>query len=130
MKKLSFLWFVILCLLPILQPPAHALSAEKAELRLPAALTEIEEEAFAGVSADSIYLQDQVVSIGKRAFADCKELRSIRIPDSVTSIEDSAFDGCSKMLKIIGESNSEAQRFAKEKGLWFVSESDLLLPEV
>ena len=130
MKKWSLLLFVLACLLPILQPPAHALSGNEAELRLPAALTEIEEEAFAGVSAVSIYLQDQVVSIGKRAFAGCKDLRSIRIPASVTSIEDSAFDNCSKMLKIIGAPESEAQRFAEKKGLWFVSESDLLLPEV
>ena len=76
MKKLSFLWFVIVCLLPILQPPAHALSAEKTELRLPAALTEIEEEAFAGGAFQGVIVPEGCESIGTRAFADLADRRS------------------------------------------------------
>lgn len=43
-------------------------------LYLPAALTRIEEEAFAGVDASMIVLPGGVESVADRAFADCPNL--------------------------------------------------------
>ena len=97
-------------------------TAADAALLLPAALTEIGEEAFAESPAVSIYLQDQVASIGERAFAGCTALRAIRIPSSVTEIADSAFDGCGSDLVIYGAEDSEALTFAWENGFLFASE--------
>ena len=111
---------------------ARALSMAEAALVLPAALTEIGEEAFSGSPAESIWLPDRATAIGERAFAECESLRAIRIPASVVSIADSAFDGCAATLRIYGKSGSEAQRFAERKGLAFTPEDsgDYELPEL
>jgi surface protein len=97
-------------------------TAADAALLLPAALTEIGEEAFAESPAVSVYLQDQVALIGERAFADCTALRAIRIPASVAEIADSAFAGCGSDLVIYGAEDSEALFFAWEHGFLFASE--------
>lgn len=57
---------------------------------LPAALTEIDEEAFAGIAAEYVQVTENVTSIGSRAFADCKNLKQIAIPAGVQSIADNA----------------------------------------
>ena len=67
---------------------------DPADLVLPAGLTEIEEEAFAGCTAEVIYLPDTIQVIGKRAFADCPNLRQILICSGTVSIADDAFAGC------------------------------------
>ena len=41
-----------------------------------------------------------VVSVGKGAFADCKNLTTVSIPDSVVSIGDSAFSYCHDLAEI------------------------------
>ena len=69
------------------------------ELTLPASLTVIEEEAFAGGS-----------------------FRSVFIPQGVKRIDDSAFTGINPLI-IFGYSGTEAQRFADENGFAFVSVS-------
>lgn len=37
---------------------------------------------------------NNITSIGKHAFEDCKSLESIDIPNSITSIGDYAFQSC------------------------------------
>ena len=103
-----------------------------AALRLPNALSEIGEEAFAGVPAETVYLPDGVTAIGERAFADCAALRAVRIPASVTEIADSALSGCRDDLVICGAAGSLAERFAAENGLRFEPEDGIpaLLPEI
>ncbi|MBR4442648.1 MAG: leucine-rich repeat domain-containing protein, partial [Clostridia bacterium] len=66
-----------------------------AVLVVPASVTVIEEEAFAGMTAiERVILPHGVTTIGPRAFADCTSLRLINIPTSVTYIADDAFEGC------------------------------------
>ena len=128
--------FLTICLAAVLfglaPGAARALNAGEAALVLPAALTEIGEEAFSGSPAESVWLPDGVTAIGERAFAECENLRAIRIPASVVSIADSAFDGCSVSLVITGKTGSEAQRFAARRGLSFTAEDggDYELPEI
>ena len=131
MKKqlLSLCLAALLCLAPC---GARALGMAEAALVLPAALTEIGEEAFSGSPAESVWLPDGVTAIGERAFAGCESLRAIRIPASVVSIADSAFDGCAASLSIYGKTGSEVQRFAERMNLTFRTEDsgDYELPEI
>ncbi len=79
---------------------------------LPRMLTQIEEEAFAGVSAKRIEVSENVVFIGKRAFADCTNLRELVIPSGVVSIDEHALDGCENVL-VYGATGSAADLFVK-----------------
>ena len=63
-----------------------------AVLTLPGDLAVIEEEAFAGVSAQMIVVPEGVTEIRARAFADCPNLIAVILPDGV-SVDDSAFEG-------------------------------------
>ena len=71
-------------------------------LTLPAALTEIDEEAFAGTNAQMIVVPNTVTSIGSRAFADCPNLVAVKLPEGASVAED-AFEGCHDELVIVYE---------------------------
>lgn len=61
----------------------------------------------------TITLEDNVTSIGYKAFARCTSLTSITIPNSVTSIGGYAFDGCTSLTSItIPNSVTSIGRFA------------------
>lgn len=94
-------------------------AAGDTDILLPAALTVIEEGAFEGVDARRVEITENVVSIGPRAFADCKNLRELYIPKTVQQIDDSALQG-SEQVTIYGETGSEAQRFAEANHIPFV----------
>lgn len=92
------------------------------EIEIPSSVKSIQKYAFAYCkSLQNVVLPRSVTSLGERAFLNCSLLESITIPDSVTEISSSTFDGCSSDLIIKGNSNSEAERFAKNKGYKFVS---------
>ena len=93
-------------------------------LTLPAALVAIEEEAFAGIDAARVEITENVVSIGPRAFADCKNLTELVIPATVQTIDDTALEG-SENVTIYGEADSEAQRFADANGIPFVPSNEV-----
>ena len=63
-------------------------------LILPAALTEIEEEAFYGSPAESVELGVHVDTVGAKAFAYCENLKTIVIRNGNCTISDNAFEGC------------------------------------
>jgi hypothetical protein len=86
---------------------------------LPASLTLIGENAFEGIAAQRVDVSESVVSIEKRAFADCKNLREIHIPAMVKSIDDTALAGCENVT-VYGTTGSEAWRFANDAGFNFV----------
>ena len=101
-----------------------AFNAPGAGLTLPAALVAIEEEAFAGIDAGRVEITENVISIGPRAFADCKNLTELVIPATVQTIDDTALDG-STNVTIYGESDSEAERFADANNLPFVPSNEV-----
>lgn len=68
-----------------------------------------------------IAIPSSVKSIQKYAFAYCKSLTSITIPDSVTSIGYCAFLGCNSSFVIRGNTDSEAERYAKDNNIIFKS---------
>ena len=64
-------------------------------LKLPSALTVIEEEAFEGSRANVIDLRGtRVTTIGAGAFRYCVDARIVYLPSSVTFIAEDAFYGC------------------------------------
>ena len=102
----------------------NAFHAPGVGITLPAALVAIEEEAFAGIDAARVEITENVVSIGPRAFADCKNLTELVIPATVQRIADDALDG-STNVTIYGEADSEAQRFADANNLPFVPSNEV-----
>ena len=60
---------------------------------LPAALTSIQDEAFASARFRAVKLPDGLKKIGPGAFRNCARLEQIEIPASVVSIADDAFEG-------------------------------------
>ena len=57
-------------------------------LTLPAAIKEVEPEAFMNVSAQVIIVPNGCVSIGSRAFANCTNLRYVILPSTLETLAD------------------------------------------
>ena len=91
-------------------------------LFLPASLTEIEAEAFAGGRFEYIRVPAGVTKIGSRAFADCPYLRYIEIQGMTTEIAPDSFYGAYGVT-ICAPFNSSAAAFAKEYGIPFIATS-------
>ena len=91
-------------------------------ITIPDSVTRIGVSAFYRCSSlTSITIPSSVTSIGGGAFSGCKSLSSITIPSSVTSIGEKAFWGCNSSLVIRGNTNSEAERYAKDNNIVFKS---------
>lgn len=72
----------------------------------------------------------EVVSIGKKAFASCKKLKSVSLGDFVTTIGDRAFYGCISLKKITIPGKTKkigVQAFSKCKMLSLVNIKSTLL---
>ena len=70
-------------------------------------LTEIDDEAFLGCKSlvGELVFPDSLITIGNKAFIECKFAGSIFIPDSVETIGDYAFFGCSEFSGILSIGN-------------------------
>ena len=71
------------------------------DFRIASEVTEIGDEAFAGIRASFVYLPDYV-RVGKKAFANCPNLRIVYITTSIDRLADDAFDGCTDLTIIVG----------------------------
>ena len=85
---------------------------------LPESLSQIGEEAFAGMPAQEFVLPDTVETIESKAFAGCGSLLLINLPDGVR-IADDAFADC-EHLTIICTENSSAQAYAEAHDMAYV----------
>ena len=70
-------------------------------LTLPAAIKEVEAEAFMNVSAQVIIVPNGCVTIGSRAFANCTNLRYVILPSTLETLADDAFAGCGSNVEFI-----------------------------
>ncbi len=86
---------------------------------LPAALKEIDEEAFADCAFGYVHIPDGVTRIERRAFADCPNLHDVDIPASATSIDPTAFAGTNG-LTIHSADGSYAEFYAGKYGFAFI----------
>ena len=57
-------------------------------LTLPAALKQINADAFRGASAQVVIIPDGCESVGSNAFADCENLRYVFLPEGLIPMED------------------------------------------
>ena len=87
----------------------------KPDFVLPASLTTIGTEAFSGGAFRFVKLSEKTVSIGKKAFSNCGNLRYIYIPEATSSIDAEAF-GNQKTVTIICPQYSNACSFAYNNG--------------
>ncbi len=91
----------------------------KPDFILPAGLTEIGEEAFAGGAFTYVKLSDNADMIWPFAFADGPNLAYISIPNATAVIDENAF-GNLQNLTILGKSGSTAEAYATAHGFTFV----------
>ena len=82
---------------------------------LPAGITEIEEEAYYGVSITDVVIPDGVTAIGARAFSTAA-LRHVTLPASVTYIHPTAFDGAAADFFATVTQGSYAEAWCKKNG--------------
>ena len=86
-------------------------------LKLPAAVTAVEAEAFLNsAEVERIILGGQTTTVGARAFAGCAGLAQAEIPAGVTDIEPQAFDGCAQ-LTLLCVRDSAAHAYAAANGI-------------
>ena len=88
------------------------------DFTLPAALTAIEEEAFAYTTMKIVYVPDTCRSIGAGAFKDCTALVKIRLPKNC-AIDDTAFTGCTGFV-VYAPAGGTTERWCKANGVLFV----------
>ena len=70
-----------------------------AVLVLPASVTVIETEAFAGTAADAVVVPAGCTSVGSRAFAGCPNLKTVYIP-AAASVAADAFEDCGNVTVV------------------------------
>lgn len=87
-----------------------------AAVRTPIALTEIEEEAFAGGAFTHVYLSDNITSIGENAFSECGSLQYVEIPAMSVMIADNAFSD-SPNVTIGCKAGSDAYSYAVDNAI-------------
>lgn len=87
------------------------------QLKLPAAMLYVAQEAFAGDSSiQAVVAPAGMQIIDSRAFADCANLKCITLPDSVLYIADDAFENSSDVV-IFANEGSYAWQWAEEHGM-------------
>ena len=96
------------------------LSGLEDALHLPGMLTEIEEEAFAGVDAAYVAVPETVRVIGARAFADCPTLRLVEFEMGTVGLGEDVFANCPE-LTILAPSGGTVEQYAAQNGIPFVS---------
>ncbi len=86
-------------------------------LFMPAALKEIQDEAFMGSAMQQITLPEGITSIGSKAFAECADLLLVVMPDTVESIEIDAFENSDQVLLLCSSEESYAAQWAALNGI-------------
>ena len=114
-KQILALLLAIMIILPeLVQANAEDLvSAPKTTFVLPAALVEIEDEAFADTAVKTVVFQNGLLHIGDFAFDNTRNLKDIYIPSSVRRIGRSAFPHSGNLV-LHAPKKSYAQAWAKE----------------
>ena len=100
--------------------PVVSTILDETDMIVPDALEIIGEEAFAGITAESVYLRENVKRVEEYAFSDCERLAVLIVAGAETEIADSALAGCANVT-VYGLPGSGAQTFAEKNHFDFVS---------
>ena len=84
---------------------------------IPANITTIEAEAFAGCAFTSVIVPNGVTGIGAGAFKNCGKLRAILIPQGVQTLGEGIFEGCSSSLIVTVYEGSPAATYCADNRL-------------
>lgn len=85
----------------------------------------IENSAFWGTSLREVIIPQNVTSIGKNAFAECKQLSKVTIHSKVENVEDAAFAGCTSLQTF--ELANDNPYYTVEDGVLFNNDKTILL---
>ena len=111
MRAISFLFmFALLSFLSVMLAPEEEAPLSRT-FALPSSLLVIEDEAFMGSAFEDVIIPEGVESIGARAFAENRSMKTVKIPGSVYAIGAEAF-GETDGLVITGEGGSYAEKWA------------------
>ena len=102
----------------LLCEPQYPPEPYAAKVKLPAGLTVVGEEMFAGAALESVYIPENVQQIAENAFEDCANLTKVVIASMDVQIDENAFAGCSELL-IVAPEESTAYDFAEAQGYEF-----------
>ncbi len=103
---------------------AFAYNESLKHINLPEGLTWIADRAFTGCkSLGRVDLPETLTGLSAGVFSYCGTL-TLKVPEGVTSIADDAFNGTDVTLLV--KHGSFAERYARQKGLRFVVEGDIL----
>ena len=117
--KHGVMLFLTALLLVLMTSPGYAAAIPDEIAVMPDSLRIIEESAFEGTALTTVYLPETVTTIGRRAFADIKDLRVVFIPKATVVIDEEAFDGAGN-LTIWGVPGSYAEEWAGRHSIRFV----------
>ncbi len=92
---------------------------EITKLKLPAALTRIEDQAFMGCSTMAVIIPQHCEYIGSEAFANSNSLLYVYFPNADMTIKTNAFSGCPNVTFVCYEDTS-AQIFAQGKSIPYI----------
>ena len=95
------------------------------ELQYFIGLTSISDGAFSKSTVGAITLPENITSIGKEAFLDCKSLTSINIPSKVQTLGQNALSGCTAMTSITVDGSNTA--FCDIDGVLFSKDKTTLI---
>jgi len=89
------------------------------DFKLPASLTIVEDEAFAGTAVRYAAFPEGLTKIGSRIFAGCTKLIAVYAPALVTNLLADAFDSVPETLTLLGRLGSAIADYAAEHGFRF-----------
>ena len=101
---------------------------EKTGFILPASLVSIGEDAFEGTAATYVYMPDNVVTVGDRAFARMHNLLILRLSRTIKEMGDAAFEDDSG-ITLSGAINHNSELWAKKYNVPFIPEAGLIVPD-
>ena len=99
--------------------PGKLVVLEEPAFTVPASVQNIEEEAFAGDTMESVLLGENVASVGPKAFAGNTKLTTLIVKGSSTEFDASALEG-SENVTVYAPAGSSAESFAKAAGIAFL----------
>lgn len=107
---------ILLALAPASSAKTHDMARNELQVKIPASLTWIEEEAFAGTAFQLVVLDEKLTYIGEKAFGGAQDLQSVYISENTAYIGAEAFPADTM---IHGREGSYAQQWAEENGYRF-----------